>query len=578
MSTIPASEIVSLNPTVLSVGGEALDMVGLMLTTSLQPPLGQVLSFASASAVSDYFGPSSEEAAAAAIYFGGFTDSDKLPGSLLMAQYNTAAVGAWLRGADVSALTLTQLQAISGTLSIVIDSVAKSGSPNLSGATSFSNAAQLIAIALNNLDGPQAASFTGSIATNVLTVSAVASGELAVGQFIHGTGVDAGLYITALGTGEGGTGTYTLSGSDTVSSEAMTSNTPGVTYDSVAGAFQVNSSTTGASSTIAYATGTIADDLKLTASDGAVLSQGAITAVPATFMDALVALNSNWATFMTVQDPDASGFTLKLAFSAWTSGKNDRFGYVAWDTETSPTNTLPATASFGYAVEAAEYSGTCLVWGPDNTKAAFILGVGASIDFEETNGRITYAFRRQAGLTADVTDATVATNLGGSPQSGSGRGNGYNFYGAYGAAAEDFLWLQRGFVTGEFAWFDSFINQIWLNNRMQLALLELFRDSRSIAFNVAGYTIIANALQDSIEAGLNFGAFAPGTISSSQAATVNADAGIAIASVLQTQGYFLQVVEASAAVRAARGPVEINFWYLDRGSVQSIALNSIAVQ
>lgn len=576
MSTIPASEIVSLNPTVLAVGGEALDMVGLMLTTSLVPPLGQVLTFTSADAVSAYFGPSSEEAAAAAIYFGGFTDSDKLPGSLLMAQYNDAAVSAWLRGGDVSDLTLTQLQAINGTLSIAVDGVTKSGSPNLSSATSFSNAAIILANTLN-IQGAEVCEFTGEISGTTLTVTAVADGELSVGDFVLGTGVDDGLYITALGTGTGGTGTYTLSGSDSVSSTAMTANAPGVTYDSVQGAFQVNSRTTGASSTLAYATGTISDDLKLREADGAVLSQGAIAAVPGTFMSALVAVNANWATFMTIQDPDVSGFANKLAFSAWTASMNDRFGYVAWDTDASPTNTLPATASFGYAVEQAEYSGTCPVWGPDNTKAAFILGIGASIDFEQTNGRVTYAFRRQAGLTADVTSKTVADNLGGSPQ-GSSRGNGYNFYGAYGAAAEDFLWLQRGFVTGEFAWFDSFVNQIWLNNRMQLALLELFRDSKSIPFNVAGYTIIANALQDSIDAGLNFGAFAPGAISSSQAATVNAEAGASIASVLQTQGYYLQVREASSTIRAARGPVEINFWYLDRGSVQSIALNSIAVQ
>ena len=42
---------------------------------------------------------------------------------------------------------------------------------------------------------------TASIATTVLTVSAVASGTLAVGQTVDGTGVTAGTYITALGLG-----------------------------------------------------------------------------------------------------------------------------------------------------------------------------------------------------------------------------------------------------------------------------------------------------------------------------------------------------------------------------------------
>jgi hypothetical protein len=62
---------------------------------------------------------------------------------------------------------------------------------------------------------------TAAIATTVLTVSAVASGTLAVGQTVDGTGVTAGTYITALGTGTGGTGTYTLSASQTVSSTTL---------------------------------------------------------------------------------------------------------------------------------------------------------------------------------------------------------------------------------------------------------------------------------------------------------------------------------------------------------------------
>ena len=89
---------------------------------------------------------------------------------------------------------------------------------------------------------------------------------------------------------------------------------------------------------------------------------------------------------------------------------------------------------------------------------------------------------------------------------------------------------------------------------------------------------LETALADPINAGLNFGAFAPGTISSAQAAAVNAAAGADIAQTLQTQGWYLQVVPASSTVRAARGPLAVKFWYLDRGSVQSINVSSVAVQ
>lgn len=66
-------------------------------------------------------------------------------------------------------------------------------------------------------------SFTGSISGTTLTVSAVSSGTLAVSQIVSGAGITAGTQITALGTGSGGTGTYTLNNSLTIASEAMTS-------------------------------------------------------------------------------------------------------------------------------------------------------------------------------------------------------------------------------------------------------------------------------------------------------------------------------------------------------------------
>jgi hypothetical protein len=73
---------------------------------------------------------------------------------------------------------------------------------------------------------PALCSFTGSIATagsiTTLTVSAIASGRLAVGTTIISPGVASGTIIIALGSGSGGVGTYTLNPvSQTVSSRTM---------------------------------------------------------------------------------------------------------------------------------------------------------------------------------------------------------------------------------------------------------------------------------------------------------------------------------------------------------------------
>jgi hypothetical protein len=59
-------------------------------------------------------------------------------------------------------------------------------------------------------------SCTATIASTVMTVTAVGSGVLAVGQGVTGTGVTAGTYISSLGTGTGGTGTYNLNNGSTV--------------------------------------------------------------------------------------------------------------------------------------------------------------------------------------------------------------------------------------------------------------------------------------------------------------------------------------------------------------------------
>lgn len=71
------------------------------------------------------------------------------------------------------------------------------------------------------------ASFTASIATTTMTVTAVASGPLLPSMLISGTGVTAGTYIVEQLTGTtGSTGTYRVSASQTVASTTVTGSLP----------------------------------------------------------------------------------------------------------------------------------------------------------------------------------------------------------------------------------------------------------------------------------------------------------------------------------------------------------------
>jgi len=73
------------------------------------------------------------------------------------------------------------------------------------------------------ISNPSAAQFIGSVgpSSTTLTVTSMKSGTLAVGQQLFGVGVTPQTVITALGSGSGGVGTYTLNLSQTVASQTL---------------------------------------------------------------------------------------------------------------------------------------------------------------------------------------------------------------------------------------------------------------------------------------------------------------------------------------------------------------------
>lgn len=84
---------------------------------------------------------------------------------------------------------------------------------------------------------------TASISGTTMTVTAVASGTLEVGAMIFGAGVTLGTKIVALGTGTGGTGTYTVSDSQTVGSTTI--RVGGIDFDNTSDLTTINSSVNG---------------------------------------------------------------------------------------------------------------------------------------------------------------------------------------------------------------------------------------------------------------------------------------------------------------------------------------------
>ena len=76
-----------------------------------------------------------------------------------------------------------------------------------------------------------AAVFTGDISGTTMTVTAITSGVISIGQRVYATGVTSGTFITALGTATGGTGTYVVGTTQTVISTTLNSGADNTTLN-----------------------------------------------------------------------------------------------------------------------------------------------------------------------------------------------------------------------------------------------------------------------------------------------------------------------------------------------------------
>lgn len=330
-------------------------------------------------------------------------------------------------------------------------------------------------------------------------------------------------------------------------------------------AFEIVSATQGKSSEIGFASGTLAEALNLTEAKGAIISKGSDGDSAETVMEGVIQSTLNFATFTTVFEPEPAD---KLALAKWSNAQNNRFLYAAWGKEAAALQTGNTTC-FGAQLKAAAYDGTAPIYGGLD-KAAFLCGAIASIDFTETQGRITLAFKNQSGLSADVDNAADADNL---------KENGYNYYGAWATANDRFTFLYPGQMPGKWKWIDAYVNQIRLNSQLQLALMTLLTSAKAVPYNAVGIALQRAACQDPINEALNFGSIQPGVpLGEQQRALINNEARVDAAAKIESTGYFLLIQNASAQTRGNRQSMPMKLWYTDGGSVHNINLGSINVQ
>lgn len=498
---IPASDLVKIMPRVLAGAGQDLVFNGLFLTGSELAPVHGLLTFYSAEGVADYFGETSNEAAAAAVYFGGYNNSLTKPQSVFYYRANTEAVAAFHRGGKAPALSvITAITAGTFEASIGTESVSLSG-VDLSGAASYSAAAATLQTALR----------------------------------------------------AGGTG------------GAVTGAT--VTYSSVTGAFTVTAGTAADGVNLEVTGGTVAEALGF-GNAGAVVSAGADAETWTKILNTVAAQSQNFATFTTVTELTSAADALTIAGWVQTQYNNgSQFLHVLWTTDTSVTVAGDTTSPIAQVRE-IEPEGVAAVYGGIKY-AAFIMGSAASIAWDYANSTITFAFKAQAGLGANVQDQAVAAVL---------KAGKINFMGNYATRNDDFVFLQTGACFGRFAWIDTYLNATWLNSALQTQIMAGFEMAPRVPYTDPGYTMIRAWVQDVADRAINNGVIDLGvSLSQTQKAELMREAGVDITTELYNSGYYLQIVDAPAATRQARESPACNFWYTYGGSVQRLNLPSTAI-
>ena len=495
---ISASQIVQVLPRILTGTGNDLVFNGMVLDDNVLLPAATPISFSSADSVAEYFGTSSDEYKFAAVYFGGYNNSQIKPSLLYFYRLTPEGAAPYVRGETLSpAAALAAIKAVNaGDITISLSGTEYTATGiDFSAVTSLSDAASVLQTAL------------------------------------------------------------TTKGADVT-----------VGYNSVNDAFTITSTEVGEQESITVPTGTAAVALGFN-EETATVSAGEDATDAVGSMTNLTRQFQNFVTFTTLAEPEDTDV---LALARWVSSQANAgtmYLYVCWDSSKANLDATNTTV-IAEQIKALNATGTTVVY-PSYKIAAFVMGTAASIAWDQTNGTITFAFKAQSGLAADVTDTQHSVAL---------LGHGVNFIGNYATRNDNFIFFYNGQMFGEWAWIDTYLNACYLCNKLQVQLMAMFTSNRRIPYTSAGYAIIRANCRDVIEAAINNGVINIGvSLSNAQKSQLTSELGGDFSDEIYNTGYYLQILDATAQARQQRVSPPCNLVYTYGGAVQRLTVPAIAV-
>lgn len=513
-NTISTDFLVHTVPGVVEGQGAALSFNGLLLTDSTKVPIGTLLGLATPAAVLDYFGVSSAEYALAQTYFKGFDGSTVKPGLLYFWQFARAAVKGYLRGGSMKSVTLDQIKAMSGVLTLTVDGVtASTASINLTAATSQSNAAAIITTALTAAFPVELPVCTYDSIQNAFVITSSVTGTISSISF--GTGAIAPLLKLDAANG------------------AVRS--PGAAIATPAGDMtMIDALSRGWASFFKTWESTISEDL---------------------LFAAWVNTSTNYAYLPWTDDPNtiSTSDTTSLAYLL--------NGITIYDANGNPTELAPATN---------DYDNTMVVWNNADMAAA-LSGFMASINVNQPGGWIDFAYLAQSGLASTVNNRTDAQTLESKRVMFLGdfasRTTGYKVT-FPGAVSGIFDWLNDFLGNTHIR---SQLETAWMSLRTQRKSMSYTESTYSLIRQVFSSTVFEPA---KVLGAVNAGVF----LDDIQKTTINSLTGSDDAATqVEQQGYFIHIVPPTAATRNAR-KLDINTWYTSGGSINRLNISVFNVQ
>ena len=408
----------------------------------------------------------------------------------------------------------------------------------------------------------------------------------AVAPFVRGTALTPAAALVALKAITAGNITIGISGTDYTATDidlsgatslsdaasiveaALTTEGAGVSIEfaSIDNSFTITSTSTGAVESVTVPTGTCATAMGF-AADTAVVSAGADAMNVTATMNEITSQFQNFVTFTTLEEPSDDDAILLAQWATTQANAGTMYLYVCCDSAKANLDATNTTV-IAEQLKALEVTATCVVY-PSAKIAAFVMGTAASIAWDQTNGTLTFAFKEQSGLGADVTDTEEHNAL---------LSHGLNFIGNYATRNDNFVFFYNGQMLGEWAWIDAYLNACWLCNALQVQLMAMFTSNRRIPYNEAGYSIIRANCRDVIDRAINNGVINRGVaLGQADIAKLTSELGGDFSDEIYNTGYCLQILDATPNARRQRTSPPANLVYTYGGAVQKLTLPAIAV-